>query len=151
MQIIETQELISINGTLLFQLISFLIFLFLINRIMLRPLRGQAGERQAHMEAISQDITKAQATCDELNHQMRIQEEEVRQAATAVRDQMEAEGKKTATILLSETREEINSLRSRAQKENEAKIAAVRQKLNVEAQSIATQMMASLLGRRIES
>ena len=39
MQIISNIALISINETLVVQLISFLIFLFIINRIMFRPLR----------------------------------------------------------------------------------------------------------------
>ena len=151
MQIVENVELISINATLFFQLISFLIFLFLINRIMLRPLRQQAGDRKIHLDEISQDITTAQTTCDDLNRQMKIQENEVRQTASAVRDEMEASGKKTAEALIAKTREEINGLRSQANRENETRIAAVRKELNVEAEAIAHQMMYSLLGRRIES
>ena len=45
MQIISNIALISINETLIVQLISFLIFLFVINRIMFRPLRKTVGPR----------------------------------------------------------------------------------------------------------
>ena len=151
MQIVETVELISINGTLFFQLISFLIFLFLINRIMIRPLRRQSGERLTHLESITQDIATAQSTCDALDHEMKTQENEVRQTASAMRDELESSGKKAAEGLIAGTREEINEMRSRAQKENEAEIAAVRKQLGMEAETIAHQMMDSLLGRRIES
>ena len=40
MQIVSVEALLSINETLIFQLLSFLIFLFIIKRMMFRPLRG---------------------------------------------------------------------------------------------------------------
>lgn len=150
MQIVETVELISINGTLIFQLISFLIFLFLINRIMIRPLRRQSEERTAHLELISKDIATAQSTCEALNREMKSQEKEVRQAASAMRDELETSGNQTAEDLIAKTQEEIHAMQSLAQKENEAEIAAVRRQLNLEAEAVAHQMMNSLLGRRIE-
>jgi len=151
MQIVEKIELISINGTLFFQLISFLIFLFLINRIMIRPLRRQSGERIMHLESITRDIATAQSTCDALDHEMKTQADDVRQTASAMRDELESSGKKAAEELIAGTREQINAMRSRAQKENEAEIAAVRKQLSMEAETIAHQIMDSLLGRRIES
>ena len=45
MQIITNIALISINETLIVQLLSFLIFLFIINRVMIRPLRGVMSDR----------------------------------------------------------------------------------------------------------
>jgi len=151
MQIVETVELISINGTLLFQLISFLVFLFLINRIMIRPLRRQSEERTAHLELISKDIATAQSTCEALNREMKSQEDEVRKAASAMRDELETSGKQTAEDLIAKKREEINAMKRQAQKENEAEIAAVRRQLSLEAEAVAHQMMNFLLGRRIES
>jgi len=45
MQIVSNVALISINETMVVQLISFLIFLFVINRVMFRPLRESMHER----------------------------------------------------------------------------------------------------------
>ena len=151
MQIVENVALISINGTLIFQLISFLIFLFLINRIMIRPLRAQIGDRDSHLEAISQDIATAQQTCDELNRKMKAEEKKVRRTAMAVRDEMETDGKKSAEDLIAMAREETSGMRLEAQKKNKATIMAVRKELEAEAQMIAVEMMGSILGRRIEN
>ena len=151
MQIVENVALISINGTLIFQLISFLIFLFLINRIMLRPLRQQIGERDSHLGGIARDIAAAQDTCDELNRKMKAEENAVRLTALTLRDEMEAAGLKAAEDLIAKTREEINGIRRKAQKKNEAAIAAVRRELEGEAMTIADLMMGSILGRRIEN
>ena len=151
MQIIESIQLISINGTLLFQLASFLLFLFLINRIMIRPLRRSDGERKTHLDAIVDDIAEAQSTCDEIDRQMKQQENEVRKTASAIRDELETAGIDAANKLINKTMEEINGLKSRAKKENEAKLESIRAELESEAAAVANQMMISILGRRIES
>ena len=52
MQIVSNVALISINETFLVQLISFLIFLFIINRVMIRPLRGVMREREEYVEKL---------------------------------------------------------------------------------------------------
>lgn len=75
----------------------------------------------------------------------------MRQTAWSLRNELESSGKKAAEALIANTREEINEMRRRSQKENEAEIAAVRKQLGTEAETIAHQMMNSLLGRRIES
>ena len=49
MHIVSNIALISINETLIIQLVSFLIFLFLINRIMFRPLSHVMVERENHL------------------------------------------------------------------------------------------------------
>ena len=53
MEVVSTIGLITINETVIIELISFLIFLFLINRIMFRPLQDIMGEREAHIEDIT--------------------------------------------------------------------------------------------------
>lgn len=70
MQIISNIALISINETLVVQLISFLIFLFIINRIMFRPLRQVMIERENHMEKINLDIVDAGKSLDRITDQI---------------------------------------------------------------------------------
>ena len=56
MEIIKTTALITINETLWVQLIFFLIFLFLINRVMFRPVRRNMADREVHFLSLRQDI-----------------------------------------------------------------------------------------------
>ena len=56
MEIIKTNALITINETLWVQMIVFLIFMFLINRIMFRPVRRNVAEREAHFDTLRQAI-----------------------------------------------------------------------------------------------
>ena len=81
MQIISNVALISINETLIFQIISFLIFLFIINRIMFRPLRKVMTERETYIENIQKDIVDAEKRFENLKSQIQAQEKAVRNAA----------------------------------------------------------------------
>ena len=81
MQIISNIALISINETLIVQVISFLIFLFIINRVMFRPLRSVVAERQSHIEHIRQDIVAAGEKFESLTNQIEEQEATVKMEA----------------------------------------------------------------------
>ena len=82
MQIISNVALISINETLIIQVISFLIFLFIINRIMFRPLRNVMNDRKSHISKIQQDIVNAQSEYETLTDQIAAQEINVKNCST---------------------------------------------------------------------
>ena len=151
MKIIETIALITINETLYFQLLSFLLFLFILNRIMIRPLRRVMGEREALLDRISQDITDTEQSFHDVEHQIELQENEARREAFKIRDQIEASGQHTADDLIAKTREEINALKVKAHKEAGDHLEAARQEIQKEAAMISEQMIVSLLGRRSAS
>jgi len=81
MHIISNIALISINETMLFQLISFLVFLFIINRIMFRPLQGVMDNRKNHMDKIQTDTVDAIKELENLTQKLKAQESEVRAEA----------------------------------------------------------------------
>ena len=60
MEIISNIALISINETLIVQVVGFLVFLFVINRIMFRPLQSVMSDREIHIERVKRDIVEAQ-------------------------------------------------------------------------------------------
>ena len=74
MHIINNIALITINETLFIQLISFLIFLFLINRIMFRPLREVMNQREEHINDIAGSIEETRGRLNEMDEQVRSQE-----------------------------------------------------------------------------
>lgn len=151
MQVVENIALISINATLFVQLGSFLVFMVIFNRVMVRPLRKMMNERNDHVRKIVDEIHQTDAALDDINLQIETQENQVRAAAFKIQQRLEDEGQHKADDIVAKTREEIARLRHAAQKENEAKIAATRQQIESEAGPIADQMIAVLLGRRSAS
>ncbi len=151
MQIISNVALISINETLILQIISFLIFLFIINRIMFRPLRKVMNERESYIENIQKDIVEAENQFEDLTNQIQAQEKAVRNEAFAQKEQLEASGGQQAAEILASTREEINTLRAEAQKEVDARISEARKHAQKESEKLAPKIIETVLYRKLHS
>jgi F-type H+-transporting ATPase subunit b len=149
MKIVETISMVSINETFFIELISFLIFLYLINRMMFRPLQGVMQERDQHMSGLSQSIEDARQKIRELNQQLESQEKEAVDEANRQRTEMEDQGAKQAEAVLAESRKQISAIQSENQREVDAQIAAARDRLQTEAERIAEEMMEKILDRRL--
>jgi F-type H+-transporting ATPase subunit b len=53
--------MININVTLLIQMVSFLVFVFLMNMVLYRPIRRIVAERQSHIDGQQKAIDEAEA------------------------------------------------------------------------------------------
>jgi len=147
MQIISNVALISINETLILQVISFLIFLFIINRIMFRPMRRVMDERKSYIDSIQQDIVNAQSELETLTDQIQAQEINVRTQAFKQKEQLEAAGKQQAADIIATTREEINASKTQAQKAVNDQIETARKHVQKEAEGLAKKIIAQVLFR----
>lgn len=151
MEIVSTMALISINETLLVQLISFLIFLFVINRIMFRPLRSTMAERDFYLEEMALAIEGAQKGYDKAVMEIRAQEEEVRSAARAIGRERERDGSEEAARILEAAREEISRMKFRAVSEVETKLGEARVRIQAESETLADAIVEKILDRRLAS
>jgi F-type H+-transporting ATPase subunit b len=148
MKIIETIALITINHSLFFQLASFLLLLFLLNRIMFRPLRQVMNEREALLTGMADEISTVEQTYADIGHQIESQENAARREASKLRDEIEASGQQSAATAMEQARERINALKAKAKEETAAQVAAARQEIEREALAISDQMIACMLERR---
>jgi F-type H+-transporting ATPase subunit b len=148
MKIIETIALITINHSLFFQLVSFLLLLFVLNRIMFRPLRQVMNDREALLTGMADDISSVEQTYADIGQKIESQESAARREASRLRDEIEASGQQSAATVLDQAREQINALKAKAKEETAAQVAAARQEIEREAAAISDQMIASVLGRR---
>jgi len=149
MEIVSKIAMVSINETLIIELISFLIFLFLINRIMFRPLNTVMQERDEHISGLGEDIQNAKQRIKDLNAQLDEQEKAAIDEATSRRIDLETEGAKQAESILAESKNEINGIKIENQKFVDQQIAEARKTLKTEAERLATQMMEKILERRL--
>ncbi len=149
MQIISNIALISINETLVVQLISFLIFLFIINRIMFRPLRRIMIERENHMEKINLDIVDAGKSLDRITDQIRQKKTVVQNEAFDLSKKIREQGIQKSAKMLSAVRAEISELQSNARINAETQLASAREKLDGESEVLAVSIMEKVLERRL--
>ena len=151
MEIVSTTALISINGTLIAQLVSFLIFLFIVNRIMVRPLQNSMAERSLHIEKIKQDIIDAEEDVKQFSAQIEQGRSAARTEALEIANALEASGSKEAEEILVSTKNEIETLRAGAARELDAKLADARKHIKAESEALAVSVMEKILDRRLAS
>ncbi len=147
MEIVSTIGLITINATLLHQLVAFLVFLFIINRIMFRPLRSVMDERDRLIEEIQSETADAAKELERLNKELTKKESEVRSEAQFVRSEIEAKGAHEAVKILEVTRQEIASVREKTESDVRTYILELRKHLHKESEKLAVTIMEKLLDR----
>ena len=151
MEIISNIALITINATLFHQLIAFLIFLFIINRIMFRPLKSVMAERNTLIEKIKLDTTSAGNTLERLNDELKERESQVRSEALQVQHELEEKGNQQSAEIMQSTLREIELLREKNEADVKAQIMEARKHLQKESETLAQNIMEKLLGRRLAS
>ncbi len=151
MEIISNIALISINETLVVQLLSFLVFMFVLNRIMIRPLRGSAHEREAYLEEMGTDISAAQKEMQAITAQIESQETAARQTAHDIQKQLVAQGNQEAVVILEAAKKDVVALRQQTHAEIEATLSEFQQTLQKEAEIVAVNFMEKALSRRLSS
>ncbi len=149
MEIISTNALISINGTLIAQLVSFLIFLFILNRIMFRPLQGIMDDRESFIEKIKLETVDTAKELGRLNLEMKALESDVREEAAGIRRELEESGSREAAEILESIRREIGSIREKTEIEIDAKISDAKKHLQKESEALMVNIMEKLLDRRL--
>jgi F-type H+-transporting ATPase subunit b len=148
MEIVAQTELVSINATMVAQVLSFLIFLFLIQRIMFRPLQDTMESRSADLKRLQKEIKTQQSRLAELTSKMQQETAAVRAAAFAESEKLEAAGKQEAGGILDQAREQIEALHRQASEDIRRRIATVQQELAKDTELLAATIIAKVLDRR---
>ena len=151
MQIISTTALISINGTLIAQVVSFLIFLFVINRIMIRPLQNSMAERDNHIEQMKQDIVDADKDVENISMQLEERKSAAIAEALGITKELDKSGSKKADEIFITARSEVAALKEKATKEVDAQLAEATKHLKKESEALAINVMEKILDRRLAS
>lgn len=151
MQIISNIALISINETMVVQLVSFLLFVFIINRVMFRPLQDSMSEREGYMTALSLEIKDSEKEISDLVSRMKTQEAAARNDANASRMALEEEGGRKAADILAESNREILELKRKTEANVQSQLNEAKKYLEEESEALAVQVMEKVLGRRLSN
>ncbi len=149
MEIIYTNGMITINETMIVVVVSFLILVFVLNRLMFRPLLDTIKKRHEHLDELSNEIQSAQKEASELAQQLKDQELEARNEGQRLKKELQEAGSEKAKEILDASRQEITKIRENAQKEVDDQLAAARQNIQQESEVLSRQMMEIILGRSV--
>jgi F-type H+-transporting ATPase subunit b len=151
MEIVSTIALISINATLAVQLLSFLLFLLIINRVMFRPLRNTMRERESFIENLGREIEAADGERERIMTLLARQEREVRKEADAQRRKRRDEGAAEARRLVDGALAQIARMHREAEADVARQMAEAGKSVALEAERLSVALMEKVLERRISS
>ena len=143
--------LITVNETLFVQLFSFLIFLFIINRIMFRPLRSTMDKRDRYIDDIKNDIDNADMELKNVTNLIKQGEMAIKKEAQEMREKLENSGKEQAVEQIEASREEIAKLKETAENQIKGQIEDAREQIKTEFEILSVTIMEKILGRRMAS
>jgi F-type H+-transporting ATPase subunit b len=151
MEIIATNALISINETFFVQLVSFLIFLYVINRIMFRPLLSTISQRKELISDFQKGIISGKEDLARLGKDLDREQAKVIQEAQKVVLSLETEGDRRASDILEDVRQQISELRHETETRVKDQVGQARMELTGEVEAVTLAIMEKVLHRRLLS
>lgn len=151
MEIIATNALISINETFFVQLVSFLIFLYVMNRIMFRPLLSTISQRKELISDFQKDIISGEEDLVRIGEDLDREKAEVFQEAQKVVLSLETEGDRRASDILEDVRQQISELRHETETQVKEQVGQARMELTGEVEAVTLTIMEKVLHRRLLS
>ncbi|MFP3999303.1 MAG: ATP synthase F0 subunit B [Desulfobacterales bacterium] len=149
MKIIETMAMISLNETLIIELVSFLIFLFLINRIMIRPLQNTMRKRREYIGDMENVIQESSDELQKLNKDLKEHESSLIREANSEKDKLKDEGARQAEGILKESRQEIEKLQEENRQILDREVSEARKSMETESEMLAVKIMETILDRGV--
>lgn len=149
MHIISNIALITINETLFIQLLSFLFFMFIMNRIMFRPLHNVMDERENHINGIKLDTDNTLKELDSLTVELQKKESEVRAESFDLKKNIEESGSLEAAEIFADARREIETIKKDTETKINVQITEAKKYLHKESEILAMSIMEKLLDRRL--
>ena len=143
--------MINVNATLLVQIINFLILMFILNRILLRPISNIIERRSKKIEDEKTQLENLHQETKELIEKCASVEKKARKEASDQSNLLKKEAGEKAEDIFSRTKEEIIGIREEADREIDRKIEEASSSLKKFASELAEELTEKVIGRRFAS
>lgn len=147
MEIVQNNALITVNATLVFQLISFLILLFIIHRLMIKPLRATMQKRDDYIDKLETDVESGETRLIAMEEKLNAQRKEFSFQSNNLRKQLMDEANMAGGQILAEARTEVTSELHQATRENNALAAEIRREFTTLAAELSGDIINKVLDR----
>ena len=140
--------MINVNATIVLQIIHFLVLLFILNKIMIKPIMRIINERSDHFEKEKKQMITLQEETQELTEKCVLIEKDARKKAWESNSQLKKEANDASEKIFNETREQVAEIREIAEKNIKDLIDKARLSLENEAATLAAELTEKVIGRR---
>ncbi|GEM_PF-158582 len=141
MEFETVRGLITINATLPLQILHFLILMFILDRILFKPVMKIMAERRKFIEDKRKELEKIKEEAERLKDKFLKIETEAKLKAAQERAGIREEGLREAEKILEKSRKEVSVIKEEAEKRIREQIEKVRPSLEKQAQKIAEEII----------
>ncbi len=141
--------MVSLDYSLGIQIVNFIVLIFILNRLLYRPLLGMIDKRKQRFAESEAEIRRLQETVEQ---KMAAYEEKLRQAkATAIEQKNEIirQGAEEAKRIIDAVRAEVPGLMEQLQVRMEREIDAAKRTLTGQSQRLSVEIAEKVLGRSL--
>ncbi len=138
--------LLSLDGTLVVQLVNFVIFLVILNAIFLRPVGAAIAKRRAYIDGVATDIEKYEAERRSLASAADEARAAARRAADATIAQARARAQGEAAVIVADHQAQATAIVAEAQATVALELAQARSTEHEVVESLARTMLERAVG-----
>lgn len=140
---------ITLNGSLIVQLVNFLLLIFALNYFLYKPIQKILGERRELFDRLKEKSAKAKAELESGEaEKARLNAESIRQAM-GLKNELLAKSQKEEKEILADANEQASRLINEGRSKLAQSLGSARTALKEEVKSISLEMAEKVLGRKI--
>jgi F-type H+-transporting ATPase subunit b len=141
--------LLSLDGTLVVQLVNFVVFLLILNAIFLKPVGAAIAKRRAYINGVASDIEQFEADIKALRGQAEEQRAVARREAEALIGEARAGAQAEGDAIVSDHQIQASALVAEAQATVALEVTAARAEEDAIVASLARTMLERAVGPEI--
>jgi F-type H+-transporting ATPase subunit b len=141
--------MVSINATLVFQVVQLLVLIFILNRIMFRPILKLTTERDSFLEKSKVDMRNMESEVERLRGVFLSKEADARKRASREGLDLKNAAMTEVERILEESSKSAAGIRSEAEQAARAQIETTKPLLAGEAEILADDIVGRIIGRRL--
>jgi F-type H+-transporting ATPase subunit b len=142
-------KLINLDKTLILQMINFLILLWILNKLIYKPILGVLDRRKNRIRQFERTVQDWETQASQQWDAYQKDLQEARLQANLERERIVGEGKEAQRKLLEEVRDEAMRLGEDTRQRIDDEVAKARDLLKNQAEGIAVEMAEKILGRQL--
>lgn len=138
--------LLSLDGTLIVQLVNFLVFLMIMNVIFIKPVGAAIARRRAYIESISAEIEECEAELKRLASTVDERLSAARRAADAQLAEARAQAQREAGLIVADHQAQASAIAQQARESVELELHQALQSESQVVESLARTMLERAVG-----
>ena len=141
--------MISINATLVLQVVQLLILVYILNRLVFRPILKLINDRTTFVEKSKEEIKKIEIETERLRKDYHTKQGGERKSASKEGQRLKTMGLAKVEEIMDQSLKEAASIRMEALKKAAEQIDATKPHLGDKAMALSDEIVERMIGRRV--